>query len=162
MSNRDMRLRIDSDYRNEGKIIGKYATVLTVLCAILVVAGLFTWIYLLSAGGETNMAMIRVALITGGILLVGSILGVLFIGYDTSFWKNTGILLLVGIILMMAGIYLTGVHVLADPGTAQTQVLYPFIRFILNLLLSAALIVIPAVLVSGVCWLITSIFDRSE
>ncbi len=128
-----------------------------VLLTLLFVGGILVWIYLFSLDGSVSRKILFTELAVNAVLLGINIFLICRVGYD-GFFKNLLCTWGANLVLTVAGFYIAQIHLLAAP--EDGEVLHGVLEFIIFVLLSALMAVIPALVICGVMWVIMAVFGN--
>lgn len=128
-----------------------------ILLALFFTAGILVWIYLFSMDNATARKILVVEAVVNVILLAVNLFCILRVGYD-GFLKNLGMTWLLNIVLTIIGFYICHIHLLAAAADGQSALLHGFLEFLVFVLLTALMAVVPTLIISLLMWLIMAIF----
>ena len=133
---------------------------LGVIMGILFLIGVVAWILLLTlVSGPSQTKILVIQLIVSIILLAANICGICFVGYD-GFGRTMWLTWVCGIVLSIIGFYIAGIPMM-PLAQGKGLLLKFFLELIFYIPVSAALTVIPALIINVVVWLIMNIFGKS-
>lgn len=128
-----------------------------ILLALFFTAGILVWIYLFSMDNETARKILVVEAVVNVILLAVNLFCILRVGYD-GFLRNLGMTWLLNIVLTIIGFYIGHIHLLAAAADGQSVLLHGFLEFLVFVLLTALMAVVPTLIISLLMWLLMAIF----
>ncbi len=130
-----------------------------ILLAVLFVAGIFAWLYLISAGSGISTKALTVEAIVYGFIFVLSMIGIFVTGYEDDTMKYIGHCYRGGVFLTVVGFYITKLPLLATPEKIQGEYIYYILQLIVYVLLAAVLAMVPVLIIAGIRHIILDIFD---
>lgn len=130
-----------------------------ILMTLFFTGGILVWIYLFSMDNDMARKILVVEAIVNVILLLVNLYCILRVGYD-GFLRNLGMTWLLNVVLTIVGFYMGHVHLLAAAADGQSILLHGFLEFIVFVLLTALMAVVPTLIISLLMWLIMAIFGR--
>ena len=130
-----------------------------ILLAMLFVAGIFAWLYLISAGSVISTKALTVEAIVYGFIFVLSMIGIFVTGYEDDTMKYIGHCYRGGVFLTVVGFYITKLPLLVTPEKIQGEYIYYILQLIVYVLLAAVLAMVPVLIIAGIRHIILDIFD---
>lgn len=126
---------------------------------VMIVGSLFAWFYFLALGGEKGQKIILMEAVIYGAILVISLVFLFVIGYERSALTFLRISYIAGVVLSVAGFYVLGIGLMAQPEKPQGEYFFYILQFLLYVVISAFMAAIPILIICGIRAVIIRIFD---
>lgn len=156
------RKRSDDEHRFfvRGPFSGMFSGLLLgIIIGILFLVGVVAWVLLLTlVSGSSQTKILVIQLIVSIILLAANICMICFVGYD-GFGKTMWVTWVAGIVLSIIGFYIAGIPMM-PLAQGRSGLLKFFLELVFYIPVSAALTVIPTLIINILMWLIMNIFGN--
>lgn len=130
-----------------------------IVLTLFFTGGILVWIYLFSMDNDTARKILIVEAVVNVILMLVNIYCILRVGYD-GFLRNLGMTWLLNVVLTIIGFYIGHIHLLAAAANDQSVLLHGFLEFLVFVLLTALMAVVPTLIICLLMWLIMAIFGK--
>ncbi len=129
-----------------------------VVLTVLTVLGIVFWILLFHREDVQSGRILAVEICVNGITLALNLFLICRVGYN-GFLQNYVGTFLMNLFLAVIGLYIAGIRFYQGNGVEELEA---FWRFVIFLLLSALMALMPTLIICGLMWIIMSIFGTKK